>query len=278
MRAARDSRRFIVKLVSCVLLFGLLSWNAAAQSPAQCDDIGVAGSRLVSRQTQQASELARDLVRKAGADADLRSIRQRVLKDEFPKADVDVTLRRMLQEFCRVVWAVADLASDKKFARVQTAEDVILQRVEGPTEVARTNSRIRTSGTATRREPMAAAHAALQPVRWIPGGAEVAQADATDPGFLRDPPAYINDSNKYFVIVGSMPSEQGAVGLMNRLKAKAPKYDFVVYGPYGGNTNYAVIMATWVSKEVADKALRAARAEVVRDAYLWACRSSGEHC
>jgi SPOR domain len=267
-----------MRLLSCALVCGLLSWNAAAQSSAQCDDIGTAGSRMVSRQTQQASEVARELVRKAGVDADLRSIRQRVLRDEFPKADVDVTLRRMLQEFCRIVWAAADLAADNKVARVRTAEDEILKRVEGPAEVARTNSRIRSSGPAPLREPVLAAVPAINPVRWTVGGVELTQAGATNEEFLRDPPAYVNESNKYFVIVGSVPSEQGAVRLMNRLKAKAPKYDFVVYMPYGGNPNYAVMMATWVSKEVADKALRAARAEVVSDAYLWACRSSGESC
>jgi len=54
---------------------------------------------------------------------------------------------------------------------------------------------------------------------------------------------------------------------MNRLKAKAPRYDFVVYQPYGSNPFHGVMMATWVSREVALKALRKARASVAPDAY-----------
>jgi len=55
-------------------------------------------------------------------------------------------------------------------------------------------------------------------------------------GFLRTVPFYINEANKYFVIVGSAPSEEAARKLLAQLKAKAPQYDFVLYAPYGSNT------------------------------------------
>ena len=267
-----------MKRLLFAMLLGLLSWNAAAQSSARCDDIGTAGSRLVSRETQQANAFALELVHKGGVDANLRSIRQQVLIDAFPKADPEVTLRRMLQEFCRIVWAAPDLAGDKKTARVKAAEDDILKRVQGPAEVARTNSRIRSGGLAPSQETVLATAVWIHQVSWNARGVEVAQSDATAAEFLRNPPLYVNDSNRYFVVVGSVPSEEGAIRRMNQLKAKAPQYDFVVYGPYGSNPNYAIMMATWVSKDVANQALHAARTAVVGDAYPWACRSSGESC
>lgn len=256
-----------MRLAACALVCGLLAGNAAAQAFATCDDISVTGSRLTTRDTDQASDKARELVRKAGPGADLRSIRRTVLRDEFPKADVEVTLVRMLKEFCRVVFAAGDIPGEQKVARVQAAQDEILKPVQGPTELARTTPRVRQSSA-----PLAA----MRQVAW--SGGAVAQAGTYEERFLRDAPVYVNDSNRWFVIVGSARSEQEAIALMNRLKARAPQHDFVVYLPYGQNPYYAVMMATWVSKEVADKALRAAKADVVADAYLWRCPSSGESC
>lgn len=256
-----------MRLIVCALVCGLLVGNATAQSTAPCDAISVTGSRLTTRDTDQASEKAKELVRKAGPGADLRSIRQRVLRDEFPKADVEVTLVRMLREFCRVVSSADDIPGDQKSARVQAALDDLLKPVQGPTELARTNPRSRQSSLSP---------AAIRRVGWATG--TMAQAAASEDRFLRDAPAYVNDSNRWFVIVGSAKSEQEAIGLMNRLKARAPQHDFVVYMPYGQNPYYSVMMATWVSREVADKALRAARADVVAGAYLWKCPSSGESC
>jgi hypothetical protein len=38
------------------------------------------------------------------------------------------------------------------------------------------------------------------------------------------------------------------------------------------------MMATWVPRDVAQQALEAAKRDVVADAYLWACRSTGQAC
>jgi hypothetical protein len=65
---------------------------------------------------------------------------------------------------------------------------------------------------------------------------------------------------------------------MNKLKRRAPQYDFVLFGPYGNNPYYAVMMATWVSYDVAKEALRLARRDVVSDALIWSCRMSGDSC
>lgn len=259
------------------LLLTLPPGAAQAQAVPACDTVAPIGSRLVNRTTQAAIAAAEQLITDAGAGADLRAVRSTVLRDRFPNADVDLTLRRMLQAFCRVVQAAAGLSDADKTARIQAASADMLAPVQGPAVVARTNSRIRRADGPLDGPGLLLA--SNSDAAWLP--AWLAQAPAAaDPAdaFLRDAPPFVNDSNKYFVIVGSASSEQAAVALMNRLHRKAPQYDFVVFMPYGANPSYGVMMATWVSKEVAQQALRAARQSVVPDAYLWACRSGGDSC
>jgi len=45
----------------------------------------------------------------------------------------------------------------------------------------------------------------------------------------------VTDTNKYFVIVGSARTREDGLRLMNKLKSKAPQYDFALYAPYGDN-------------------------------------------
>lgn len=278
-----------IRLIALCLV--LLHGAALAQPAPGCDAAAPVGSRIITSQTKAAMDAADKLVRSAGASADLRSIRTVLLRDRFPRADVDQTLRRMLQVFCEVVRLEAALSDSEKAARIQTADADMLQRVQGPTEVARTGSRIRRTGWPG--DGRGIQEAALGGGAWVAdlvahqvadqvadqAAQRVAQAQAAPAEeFLRDAPAYVNDSNKYFVIVGSAASQQAAVDLMNRLHKKAPQYDFVVFLPYGANPSYGVMMATWVAKDVAQQALRAARKSVVPDAYIWACRSGGESC
>jgi hypothetical protein len=256
---------------------GLLHAVAAAHD---CERMTIAGSRIVTRDTRDAGIAVEKLVRQAGASADLRAIRLRTLKNDYPRADVDVTTRRMLRAYCEAVWADGSLGDDRKVAHVQAAEQQMTRAVEGPSEVARTNSRIRSSGHREGgRILLAMAPGDGPAARWWLAATLAAEASPpAEDEFLRDAPSFVNDSNKHFVIVGSAGSEDEAVRLMKRLKARAPKYDFVVYLPYGANNAYAVMMATWVSREIAQKALREARASVAPDAYVWACRSTGEAC
>ncbi|GCL64741.1 SPOR domain-containing protein [Pseudaquabacterium pictum] len=265
------------------LLFWLPHGATQAQNQAQaapgCDAVAPIGSRLINRTTQAAMDAADQLITDAGAGADLRALRTTLLRDRFPSADVDLTLRSLLQAYCRVVQAAAGLSDADKAARIQAANTDMLAPAQGPTVVARTSSRIRRSGGPLDGPPLLLASRSDD--AWLPAWlAQVQAPAAADPAdaFLRDAPPFVNDSNKYFVIVGSAGSEQAAVALMNRLHRKAPQYDFVVFMPYGANPTYGVMMATWVSKEVAQQALRAARQSVVPDAYLWACRSGGDSC
>lgn len=111
--------------------------------------------------------------------------------------------------------------------------------------------------------------------------------------YLRDPPLYVTISNRWFVIVGSAATEEKGIERMHKFKKKAPQYDFSLYQPYGNNENYAIMMASWVPKSIAEKALEDAWRDVTvhRDhdghdaqnphpqaAYLWNCKSLGDRC
>lgn len=101
-------------------------------------------------------------------------------------------------------------------------------------------------------------------------------SDAND--FLQKPPYLITRANKYFVIVSSVKTYDGALKEVTRLKKKAPQFDFVAYAPYGRNQYHGIMMATWVSKETANLALSEARKFVNEGSYPWHCPSEGEFC
>ncbi len=96
--------------------------------------------------------------------------------------------------------------------------------------------------------------------------------------FLREAPYVVTRANKYFVIVGSAPTREAGIAEMERLKKRAPRYDFVLYEPYGDNTSYGIMTATWVPLDVARRALAVARRDVNPHSYLWACRHEGREC
>ena len=78
--------------------------------------------------------------------------------------------------------------------------------------------------------------------------------DEFESEFLAGAPYVVNDTNKYFVIVGSAASKSAGVKMMNKFKMASPEHDFALYPPYRGNLNYGVMIASWVSRDVAMKA------------------------
>ena len=95
--------------------------------------------------------------------------------------------------------------------------------------------------------------------------------------YLNPNPIVITDKNKYFVIVASASSEGEGVRRMKALKSKYPNYDFELYGPYGSNPKFGIMIAAWVSRERADEALRVAKT-IDKTSFLWQCRSTGDAC
>src|SRR5205807_2274740 len=95
--------------------------------------------------------------------------------------------------------------------------------------------------------------------------------------YLNPLPLLITDKNKYFVIVGSAPNEAQGEKKMKELKAKHPEYDFELFGPYGSNTSYGIMIASWVSRERAAEALQAAK-KIEPTSFTWSCRGTGDAC
>lgn len=104
------------------------------------------------------------------------------------------------------------------------------------------------------------------------------ESGATGSAYLRETPYVVTRANKHFVIVASVASLENARSEAFRLKRKAPQFDFVVYSPYPGNLNYAIMMATWVPWDVAEDALADAKKYVSKGSFIWSCRSEGDSC
>jgi hypothetical protein len=79
--------------------------------------------------------------------------------------------------------------------------------------------------------------------------------------------------NKSFVIVGPDATEAEGRQLMQALKVSHRQYDFELYEPYGTNTNYGIMMASWVSKQRAAEALQAAK-QIERTSFIWECSAT----
>ncbi len=101
--------------------------------------------------------------------------------------------------------------------------------------------------------------------------------------YHKDSPYVVNASNKYFLQVASAYSCDGpdaAIKEANRLKSLASEFDFAVFEPYQDNRcQYAIMAATWVSRPVAEEALKKYLSLFPSsDAYIWKCPGEGETC
>jgi len=248
---------------------------AAAQHPP-CPPVPKLEATTVSVDTKTALDAVGKVLGKIGIDVNFRSTRDNILKDN-PRADQVVIVLTMANAFCEMIWSDSALSGTEKAARFQAMMQDMLARALGPRPVERTDA-AKQSRRSGRNEPIVLASSDPSAMFLLAQNQSGFQLPTVQTGFLRDPPFYVNDSNKYFVIVGSARSHEAGVRLMNRLKSKAPQYDFALYAPYGDNPYYGVMMASWVPRDVALQALRLARRDVAADAYLWACRSSGESC
>jgi len=90
---------------------------------------------------------------------------------------------------------------------------------------------------------------------------------------LREPPYVITKHNRHFVMVGSHSDLTAAKTTASELKQEYPQLDFVVYDRYPGNLHYSIMMATWVSYDVAQQAEKFAQKHIRKDSRHWSCRS-----
>ena len=270
-------------------LIGFLVFGTSAASPQSltCPPAPSLESSQTSVETKAAADFMTKLLGKLGLDLNVRSTRDSVLKDN-PRADQAIIVLTMANTLCVMISSDATLSGAEKATRYQQMMLDLLARVSGPTTIARTDGKqSRSEQMSPKRVRVAIAldgSTGSGQATLLTIAADAVNQSAPDlqlpveTGFLRDPPFYINDSNKYFVIVASARTESEGRRTLAALKAKAPQYDFVLYAPYGSNTYYGIMMATWVPRSVAMDALRLARRDVASDAFLWTCRSSGQSC
>ena len=251
---------------------------AFSQTHPSCPRAPALEVSTASVATSTALDAIGKLLAKAGVDIDVRMNRDSILRDK-PRADQVMIVLTMANTLCEMIWSDTNLKGEEKADRYTKMMLEVLAPAVGPRPEEKTDRRRR------RRTEI------LEPMIVLAGGG--GPPIATTPpaeneldlgylprqtGLLRDPPFYINDDNKYFVIVGSARTREEGLGLMNWLKSKAPRYDFALLGPYGDNPYYAVALASWVPRDVAEDVLRLARRAVAPGAYIWACRSTGHEC
>ena len=268
--------RFGSVSVLCVTLVVLGARPAAAQGHPPCPPAPKLEASTTSVDTKAALDAVGKVLGKVGIDVNFRTSRDSILKNN-PRADQVVIVLTMANALCQMIWSDAALSGAEKATRFQAMMQDMLSRALGPTPVARTDAR--KEGRHDGRGGLIVLASSDPSATLVVAQNEPAFAlPEPQTGFLRDPPFYVNDANKYFVIVGSARTREEGLRLMDQFKSKAPQYDFALYAPYGDNPYYGVMMASWVPHDVALEALRLARRDVARDAYLWACRSSGQSC
>jgi hypothetical protein len=221
--------------------------------------------------TKSGLDMVGRLLGRLGIDIDVRTTRDNILKNN-PRADQVVIVLTMVHTYCELIWSDGSLTGSAKAERLERMMHDLLTPASGPSPVARTDQH----GALT--PALILAVSSVNDTRLVADNESQISLPQLRTGFLRDRPYYINKYNKYFVIVGDASTREEGMSAMNRLKKKAPQFDFVLYEPYGTNTNYGIMMATWVPREVALEALQLARHQVARDAFIWACRSTGDSC
>jgi hypothetical protein len=219
-----------------------------------------ANSDIEEIQTKNGQDSVKKRLAEFGVGAASRTSLDSILKD-YPAANQSSIVLTFMYHTCQMVWSDQNLSGSEKAERYAKIIFQLGVRASGPSPVARTDRR-----------------GALDAYFILAANDRTGLASDNWHHFLRDTPYYINDYNKYFVIVGDAPTREEGLSAIRRLKEKAPQWDFVLYEPYGANTNYGIMMATWVPHEVALEALRLARRYVAHDAFIWACRSAGDSC
>lgn len=290
-RESGNTDLIIERAALAIVLFALAAFQgpAAAQPSFNCPPAPSLETAETSVDTKVAANFLTKLLGKLGIDIDFRATRDSVLKDN-PRADQLFIALTMANTLCVMIAADTTLTGTEKAERYQRMMTDVWARVSGPSIIARTDGKQSRSEQRRSRNLRAQVASAggvgdsFDQMRLLTIAAGEAGTSGfgyslpSERGFLRDPPFYVNDSNKYFVIVASAGSESEGRRMLAKLKAKTPQYDFVLYAPYGSNRFYGIMMASWVPLSVAREALELARRDVTRDAFLWACRSSGQGC
>ena len=203
---------------------------------------------------------------------------------QFPNANQMVVALVAIYQYCTQLEAVRTLTDEQKLEKLAAYQTTWLMAAAGPQAVATTADK---KDGATPDKPRS--HDKRSD--WMHNGVPVLLVAMDDTPMVRTKtgkiswadiylnpvPLWITDMNKSFVIVGSAATEAEGRQLMQALKVSHRQYDFELYEPYGTNTNYGIMMASWVSKQRAAQALQAAK-QVERTSFIWECRGTGDRC
>jgi hypothetical protein len=98
--------------------------------------------------------------------------------------------------------------------------------------------------------------------------------------YLRPVPTVVTTGNQYWVDVGSAKDEAAGKIYIAELKRKFPLCDFALYSPFGKNTVWNIVIASWVSKAEAEEIVVAAKNAINGTSFVWrACSAmKGDEC
>jgi hypothetical protein len=216
---------------------------------------------------------------KADIEVDKKSI-----FTQFPNANQMVVALVAIYQYCTQLEAVKTLTDEQKLEKLAAYQNTWLMAAAGPQAIAT---------TADKKDGAAPDKPRSDGKRsdWMLYGVPVLRVAIDDTPvvrmktgkiswadiYLNPAPLWITDMNKSFVIVGSAATEAEGRQRMQALKVSHPQYDFELYAPYGTNTNYGIMMASWVSKLRAAEALQAAK-QIERTSFIWECPGTGDSC
>jgi hypothetical protein len=211
-------------------------------------------------------------------------IERKSIFTQFPNANQMVVALVAIYQYCTQLEAVKTLTDEQKLEKLAAYQTIWLMAAVGPQAIAT---------TADKKDGAAPDKPRSDEKRsdWMLNGAPVLRVAMDDTPlvriktgkiswadiYLNPVPLWITDMNKSFVIVSSAATEAEGRQRMQALKESHPQYDFELYEPYGTNTNYGIMMASWVSKPRAVEALQAAK-QIDRTSFIWECRGTGGSC
>ena len=252
--------RFIAFLLPLVLFGGSIGVNAqehvyCAQVQERYDDAYRRSRPQPVRQTTQ--QLLDEINTNALKDRldDPAAARNGFLDRRPPVRTKDqrLVVKRMEVVYCQLIFSQRGQNEEAKLAQfnrvvktVNSAEPFVpISTTREPTQASRQKGQIRLGTPAA---------FLMQAAVGLSGNivlAEHAPAEESDVEFLAETPYFVNKTNKFFVIIASATSSEQGLRMMRQLKEAAPEYDFALYPPYLENPYYAVMSATWVSRDVA---------------------------
>lgn len=273
-------RRFLVAS-TCAGLIVVGAGVVTAEQPPLCQAAEIRFENSERRRESQNNISARTRLALADINeekivasrADPARVRDSIIHvKELETDDQDLVGQRMEVVYCQIIFSTPNRGDDEKQAEFNNVKRAIWRaepyeplfvwpEPQQPSQSTRQSRRNDWWGLLIQSSYADEFEAALN--------AQDEPSSAPEIDFLSKSPLYVNDTNKYFVIVASTLSEDEGIRVIKEFAEKTPQYKFALYPRYGDNCYFAVMMATWVSKDVKDKALALARRDVEPEAYPW---------